>query len=398
MMTSPDLSSRPWRVRTSRPEDADAIVALLNRVFGRWGDRAKLHWKYQLPPAPFRSPSAVAELGGQIIGHFGIVPVEAVFHGETIRGAQTVDAAVLPAYRGFGIHTSLGRYVLDEAAKAGLDFIYAFPGLFSLPVDERIGYTPVAFVPEMTLVLHPWLAFKSALSCLPGDLRALWAAFRQKAWPADTIHRLARLRRSLLVVVGWLTDPVLPWPRRFRPVGVNVARIDAFDIRFDRLWAALYPAVDLAVTKGAAYLSWRYIQNPGEQYQIFTAESAEDVQGFLVLRQVGACTEIVEWVVLPGHSEVASALLAVAIERANQAGSLILSIWASVSHPYQPQLRGAGFVSLGRLNKLAGHWPLLARRLYRVIIYARHLLVGKQNEMMAQASTWPVSLGDSDLA
>jgi GNAT superfamily N-acetyltransferase len=398
MKTSPNKLSQPWRVRSARPEDADAIVALLNQVFSNWGTVADWHWKYELPPAPFRSPSAVAELDGKIIGHFGIVPVEAVLHGKTIRGAQTVDAAVLSAYRGCGIHSSLGRYVLDEAVKAGMEFVYAFPGILSLSVDERIGYSPVAFVPEMICVLRPWQALKMVLRYLPGDLQALRSSAQRKTWPADTIHRLARLRLSLLVLVEWMIDPVWAHKRKLRPGGVDVTQIADFDTRFDYFWEKVRTKQDLAVSKRASYLYWRYAQNPSHRYHLFMAGSGKAVQGFLAMRHVGLRSEILEFLTLPGDTRAAAALLEKAFEQAKQAGSLTLTVWLTASNLYYHEFRCAGFISPRRLHRLAAHWPFLARRLYMLIIYTRHLPSCAKDEMARLAGTWSVSLGDSDLA
>jgi GNAT superfamily N-acetyltransferase len=398
MKTSPSIPSRPWRLRSSRPEDADAIVTLLNQVFGNWGTIADWRWKYVLPPAPFRSPSAVAELDGKIIGHFGIVPVEAHLHGKMIRGAQTVDAAVLPAYRGCGIHSSLGRYVLDEAARAGMEFVYAFPGIMSLSVDERIGYSTVAFVPEMVCVLRPWQALKLGLRYLPGDLQALWLGARLKTWSAGAIRRLARLRLSLLVLAEWMIDPVCAQHIQPRSGGVRIVQIADFDTRFDDFWEKIRTKQDLAVSKRASYLSWRYALNSSHRYHLFMAGSDKIVQGFLAMRHVGLRSEILEFLTLPGDTRASAALLVKAFEMAKQAGSLTLTVWSTASNLDTPMFRWAGFISPRRIHKLAAHWPFLARKLYRLIIYSKHLPSSAKDELDRLAGTWSVSLGDSDLA
>jgi GNAT superfamily N-acetyltransferase len=391
---------RDWRVRPAQPDDADAIVGLLNDVYGGWGNRDYWQWKYQQPPALFRSPSAVADLNGRIVGHFGIVPLMAAWKGRTVRAAQTVDAVVLPAYRHRGIHTSLGHYVLGHAAQAGITFIYAFPGLFSLAVDRRMGYRPVAFVPEMVRLLRPRQTLVLALHLLPGDLRALYAVCQETAWSPGTVRRLARLRRSLLLLASWASDPVVTRPRRSRSSGVadfELRSIGEFDPRFDVLWAQVRDDTTLGVCKDAGYLTWRYRLNPGERYQVIAAERGKELIGFLVMRHAGLCSDIAELLALPGRSDVVSSLLATAIMQAQRAGSIVVTAWAPVEHPYHASLRQARFVSQRRLHRLAERCPAMARRLYQVTIYARHLPLDQQAQLVAHTRTWALTMGDSDL-
>jgi GNAT superfamily N-acetyltransferase len=397
-----DRSKHPlgWRVRPSWPDDADAIVDLLNDVYGDWGSRDYWQWKYQQPPAPFRLTSAVADLNGQIIGHYGIVPLEAVLNGKTVRGAQVVDAAVLPTYRRRGIFTALARYVLDHAAQVGVTLIYAFPGLFSLAMNHRLGFSSVAFVPEMVRVLQPRRALATVLRLLPGDVHALWTVRREMFWSPDTVRRLARLRRSLLLLASWASDPMGAWsgrPRLLGGTGFKLRSADEFDTRFDALWAQVHDSVGLGVCKDASYLTWRYLLNPFGCYEITVAEHGKEVIGCLVMHHAGLRSDITELLALPGRTDVVPSLLTAAITQARRAGSIVLTAWAPVEHPYHARLRQVGFVSQRHLHWLAERWPALARWFYQVIIYARHLSLDQQAQLVACTRTWLLTMGDSDL-
>jgi len=385
-------------VRPVQPDDASAIVDLLNTVFGYWGDGDYWRWKYHGPPAPCRLPSAVADLNGQIVGHFGIVPLFAVLDGKQVGGAQTVDAAVLPAYRRRGIHSALGRYVLDHAAQAGAVWIYAFPGLFSLAVDQRLGYRPVAFLPEMVRVLQPRQALTLAIRLLPGDIRALWTARRKPAWPPETIRRLARLRRSLLVLASWITDPAIG--RSGKPQTLRATPHDpaqGFDARFDVLWAHVRSGNKLGVWKDADYLTWRYGLNPQQCYKAFVTKDEDELTGLIIIRHRGKRSDITELLSLPGRRDIVSSLLAAASDQAKRAGSITLTAWASTGHPHHDSLRRAGFVSQSRLHRLCGHFPALSRWFYRVIDYAQHLPPEQRSRLAAYAEASSLTMGDSDL-
>jgi GNAT superfamily N-acetyltransferase len=390
-------SQQEWRTRWVQPDDADAVVDLLNTVYDDWGNRDYWWWKYQQPLTPFRLPSAVADLNGQIIGHYGIVPLKATLSGKTVRGAQVVDAAVLPAWRHHGIFMTLARYVLDHAVQAGVTLIYAFPGLLSLAMNHRLGFSSIAFVPEMVRVLRPWQALMLALRLLPGDIYALCTAHREAYWPPDTVRRLARLRRSLLFLTSWASDPAVA---RYGESGKTIVEhnlAEGFDARFDTLWAQVSGNTDLGVYKDASYLTWRYRLNPRGCYRVFVAKRGTEMVGFLVIRHTGPNSDITELVALPGCTDVVLDLLATAIAQARRAGSLVLTAWAPARHPYYASLRRAGFVSQMRLHRLSERCPVLARWLYQVIDYAQHLSPDQQNQLAVLAKTWSLTMGDSDL-
>ncbi len=393
--------SPAWHVRAACTEDAAEIVALLNTVYGNWGSLKDWQWKYQAPPANFRSPSAVADLNGQIIGHFGLLPLEAIWDTELVRGAQTVDAAVLPTYRRQGIHSALGRYVLQHAAQADVAFIYAFPGLFSLSTNQHIGYRAVAFVPEMLRVLKPIQTLRIALRLLPGDLLTLYRTTREGAGlRPGTVKRLARLRRSLLLVASWLSD--LPLTQNHRRSSLqtqdfHICITDTFDARFNTLWDNVSHSLTLGVRKNMSYLTWRYQRNPAKQYEAVIAESGQKILGYLVMSQEGRQSFISELLALPERADVLKSLLSTAVTRSQNLGSLILTAWMPSTHPYHKLLQQAGFISQRRLQWLAQRWPMLAQQLYQVIIYAQHLSPTRQAHLVDCTKTWALTMGDSDL-
>ena len=323
LSTPTDAPRQPWRIRAAEPGDAAAIVALLNEVYAPWGNLDLWRWKFLVPPASFRLPSAVAELDGRIVGHFGILPLDAVIGGAAVRGAQTVDAAVLPACRRGGIHSALGRYVLDHAAEGGAEFIYAFPGLWSIAIDERIGYRPVTFVPEMTRILQPRRALASMLRCLPGDLRALRAMRGRSPLPAGMVRRLVRLRRSLIFAASWALESPLARKTRRAPTpgaGVDFRELREFDERIEPLWRGLMPGIGLGLCKEGSYLNWRYVRHPAASYTVLAAERRGELLGFTVTHQSGLRADIAELVVHPDRADVADLLLAAAVEQTRRAG------------------------------------------------------------------------------
>jgi len=395
-----DLCKEGQHIRPVRPEDGPSVVHFLNQVFGAWGSLDDWQWKHQAPPAPFRLDSVLAERDGRIVGHYGLLPVEARWGGQVVRAAQAVDAGVLPAYRHRGMFTALAREALGRAIDAGVTLIYAFPGLLSLDVNLQLGYRSVAFVPEMVRVLSLRRALALALSRLPGDLGTLWAMRRQAAWTPTAVARVTRLRRALLLAASWASTPHLAAPRgpgQPRCDRLVLRALDGFDARFDALWASTGDTIGLGLCKNARYLAWRYRARASCLYPVIVAEEGDQLLGCVVMRHAGLRSQIADLLAVPQRTDVVSGLLSAAIARARNAGSILLSAWAPAWEPHHASLRRAGFVSSWRLHELAERRPALARFFYQVIAYTKHLSPERQAQLAVQVKAWSLSMGDSDL-
>jgi GNAT superfamily N-acetyltransferase len=393
---STTLAGQPgYRLRPAGPDDAPAIVGLLNAVYGDWGDLEYWRWKYDAPPAPGRIPSWVAECDGELVGHHGALPVSGILHGQPVCGAQFVDAAVLPTHRRRGIHSSLARLTIEAAASAGISFIYAFPGLLSQRVDRDFGLEPIMFVPEMVRVLDRRRALLTGLRRLPGGLALLWRWRRGERLSPDDTRRLARLRRAFFVLGSWLSDPV--WARRSPGRLVAVRPAVSLDRRYDRLAEHLVTGTQLGLLKDASYLAWRYQQHPRHSYQILEALNGDELAGFAVVRLGDAVTELCELVALPDREPVLLALLAAAAQLGRAAASLALAAWIPPEQPAHALLRQAGFVSPRRLHRLAGRWPALATQFYQATLCAAQLTPVEWTHLRQAGRGWSLAMGDSDL-
>jgi GNAT superfamily N-acetyltransferase len=387
--------SRDILIRPSNSGDSEEIVSLLNRVYGAWGDMETWRWKYQHCPAGFRPPSMVAEADGRMVGHYGLLPLEAAWRGEPVRAAQPADAAVLPEYRRRGIMTSIAHRALDSAASADVSLIYAFPGLYSLSVNQRIGFQVVGFVPKLVCLLRPGQAARKGLERLPGDLRAYYRLRRQAVWDAETAQRLTRLRRSLIFLLSWAASPKLRPPTD--GVGGALRRVHHFDEGFNRFYSLTAPHPNLGLLKNSPYLNWRYFGRPYVAYQVWAAHSGKTITGYMVLRRRGASVDICELEALPGQEKILQLLLEAAFDLARGWDSLALNAWMRPSHPAFKVMQQAGFVDRRRLHRLAQRFAPLAAEFYRVIVYAQHLPEIRKERLLSDAGDWSLSMGDSDL-
>lgn len=392
--TADDPGTR-WTIRPAGADDAAAITSLLNAVFGNWGSEATWSWKYQESPAPYCLMTAVAEANGRLVGHYGIVPLSMVQNGKVIHGAQAVDAAVLPEFRRRGILFALAKLVLESAVEAGASFIYAFPGLYSLSLNRRIGFQPVMVVPEMVRLLSPGRFLCERVLSLPKDLRALWSWQHQHESSPDGIARLANFRSSCLWMLSWLSAPV--WQRAVTVRGFTVRRLAGFDAAFDQFSSAAQAGKNLGLVKGRAYLSWRYQQHPDRAYLIWGAFVGENLVGYLVLHIAEFKSSICELETLPGNENAVFVLVEAAGKAAREAGSNVLGIWVPDHNPLHSTLQKCGFISQRRLHHWLAKRKRLSAWLYQIIVYAGHLAVPLTEHFLKDIDHWSLAMGDSDL-
>lgn len=387
-----EMPERQWHVRPATKQDAPAIVDLLTTIFGNWGDLDTWSWKYENTPATFQLNSSVAEVDGRLVGHYGIIPLDISHRGKAIRGAQAVDAAVLPEYRRQGMMSMLAKYVLDEASDAQVHFIYAFPGLYSLNLNKRIGFQPVLFIPEMVRVLDTKRYLIERLRSFPQDVQAFWHWRYKGNWSPNILARLTNFRSTILWAFSWLSAPIRHHHVPIRDFDVH--RLTTFDASFDRFCQS-DPA--LRLVKSADYLTWRYLQHPDQKYLSWGAYHSDELVGYLVMKIAEFKCSICELAYLPGYENVVFPLVETASQAAREAGSNLLDIWVSVNSSMWAKLRKLGFISPYRLHRLAGKHDRLSAQLYQIILYSQHSPVGLQTRLFDDLRFWSLSMGDSDL-
>jgi predicted N-acetyltransferase YhbS len=387
-----ELPPKQWQVRLTKKQDAPAISALLNTVFGNWGDQATWSWKYEKTPTPFRLNSAVAAVDGRLVGHYGIIPLTISHHGKVIRGAQAVDAAVLPEYRRQGMMSTLARCVLEAAAEAQVPFIYAFPGLYSLKLNQRIGFQPVMFIPEMVRLLDAKRFLIERLRSFPTDMRTFWRWRYKGDWSPNVLARLTHLRTTFLWMLSWWSAPV--WHHNMLANDFTVRRLSAFDASFDTFYQA---DVVLSLEKSADYLTWRYLQHPDQVYQSWGAYRSGDLVGYLVMNIAEFKCSICELAYLPNNEHVIFPLVETATRAAREAGRHLLSAWVSENNPLWPAFRKLGFISPYRLHRFAANCERLSAQFYQIILYTQHLHSQLKTQLLDDLRFWSLAMGDSDL-
>jgi GNAT superfamily N-acetyltransferase len=280
--------------RRFRPEDKAAVISVLQESIDDWqGDRAEAYWEWKFERNP-RGPARiwVGDDGGRIAGCYIWNPVRVRWGEATLLGAQSVDAAVHPDYRGRGLFTDLARTAMEDDDTGELALVYAFPVEAAFRGQVRVG-----FEPRLTV---------------------------------SSVHRpllSGAVRR-----------------RRFDDLTVDTAT--SFDSRFDAFSNSGRDS-ELTVARDAEYLQWRYCEHPTRRYETLVCERAGEICGYCVLSvdttRRFAPGYVVDLQVLPDSDPAAACLVYHALRRLRSGGARMAVSWVRPPGPEQRGLASLGF-------------------------------------------------------
>ncbi len=171
------------------------------------------------------------------------------------------------------------------------------------------------------------------------------------------------------------------------PAGLQVEKVTELAADVDQLFARLAHEKKCWARRDSQFLNWRYVQAPGDDYEIYQARRGGDLVGLMVLRPVhelvpGACT-IADWLVAQDDAETMDAFLATATRRGREQGrSTLMTVFP------EPSKEAAAVLSRG--FQVVSSDQFLERRLTHRIYHPQMTTPWLQEH-------WWYTLGDSDL-
>ena len=271
--------SATFSYRNYQPGDEHGILETFNRVFREvcgdsYVDRDMGFWKWEFEACPFghRISLAYAEDGTCAAQYAGVVYPMATTFGDC-NFVHIVDSMAHPDYRkglkrpGLFVTTAYPWFELCH--DMGDAVMYGYP----VPIAERIGQR---YLEYHRLRVVNYLAREAGLGGV--DL----------------------------------------------PAGVEVEKVERAPDGVEALFEQVTAEKLCLTRRNAAYLDWRYVEIPGDSYELYAARRAGQLCGVMVLRPVhelmpGSCT-IVDWIVPEGDLEAFDALLGRATQRAREMG------------------------------------------------------------------------------
>lgn len=347
-------ATRTIAIDRFRSEDRPAIEALYRRVFGHDAQEAsRLRWDWQYRRNPNNPPDGpqiwVAKDDERIIGQYASMPVKLHVRGKDIAASWGMDVMVAPERQRQGLGQLLFEtWDRNTGASLGMGLSEASYRLFQKMHWQDVGPLP----------------------CLVKPLTR--RALRRPHWSMGANR-----------FISWLTLPVVRIVGRARPLIAQPESFRRFDASFTRLWEQVADRFDVAVTRDATYLNWKFSEPPAIRYLMAAVKDANTTRGYVVYRHVqeprGRVTLLVDFLADPDDTEVVQSLLAWVDREAR----------ANDSDKIRTFAMHAG---LRKLMRRSGYFQVKSTLQFTIKINA----VDLPADFFKQTDRWHFTLGDSD--
>lgn len=297
----PDLPDG-WTARFIRPNEEEAVLAVLSKAFDRWPKLAvsvspleHLRWKMICHPLAQQFHIVVESPDG-IVGARIEWAFETKLGDQVVTMREPVDRAVMPDFQRNYAMSAMRVYAQE---------------LRDNSFDMYMGYR----------------------SETPG-LRNL----RRYRVPS------ARFSRTIDVLV---CDPVLVPPAEDK-TSWTISQVDSFDERADTLWSKAQTQFLFGIVRSSAHLNWRYADPRAGDYVILAAEEDGRWLGYVVLRMAANAGYVADLLALPDRHDVAESLLSAAVEHFRARGHRRVECWSEAHSVYRWAQDRVGFNKLRR--------------------------------------------------
>lgn len=351
---------RAWTHRPAGPDDYEAQCQLFNGCFGKTKTVDTFRWKYgENPHGPAVSQVALND-EGRIVGGYSYVPRRFRRDGEPIVLMQASDAMVDVSARRQGIFTGLDDIVCEITGGQGISWAYAYSGRLSFNGFLGNGWRCIGHAPvyRYRFASRPSLARSGRIA----PLAMLAAPLLDKAFRA--------IDRRLV---------------RHRPAQLALEPIERFDETATQLFEATVPSRGLIGERDAAWLNWRYIDNPSGRQECFALRDGGDQRllGWLVAEFAGGNAFLVDH--LAANEGVRGILLAGFTSMAQQRGMAEATAMLFSHHPAVPALQALGWKGPRKDKPFRDMFPWIVRACR-----------SDAPESDAEMSRWLLADGDRD--
>jgi GNAT superfamily N-acetyltransferase len=208
-------------IRNSTPEDIPAIVTLLQLSLGEGlMKKSSVTWKYKHVDNPFGASKVLLAFEGDIlVGVRAFMKWQWQLGTEVWTAYRAVDTATHPDYQGKGIFKKLTLQALDDIQEEGDTFVFNTPNEYSRPGYLKMGWQLIDAI-ELAVILTIFYVIPY---------------FFSKVKPENTIST-AQLNQLCI----------------------------AHNLDLTKRKA-------IFTSKSVAYLKWRYVENPLQDYVIFSS-------------------------------------------------------------------------------------------------------------------------------
>ncbi len=341
--------------------EQDALLSFLRVAYP--GEPLKgdpTFWKWHFLENPHASPGDVplwiVKNVDEVVGQMAAIPVKLKVGEEEKLALWIIDFILLPEYRGQKLGKRLMQLARDEYC----------------PTMIALGYNEQS---EAVLRSHKWKPLGSI------------NRYHRLLFPGDAVREISRLAPARHLA-NLLYAPFRPRLSKLaQRNGEGALRlVTQFDSSFDELWLDASAQWPCAVVRGASFLEWQYLKQPGKKFDVLGYYEKDRLLGYVVLffRKAEAHgilpkAAITDLCYSANNSEAVidnllQGALGLAIER--RAGGLVTDV---LDARVERRLRQLGF------------WRIKA---------APPFMVGavERQDLMYERNNWFLTRGDSDVS
>jgi GNAT superfamily N-acetyltransferase len=353
-----DREKKSWHPRPASKKEIGTLSRIYNEVYGKSEGDDYLEWKYLANPHGEAIIWVAESEGGEIVGSLAFMPRRMRIQGDEFDTFHGADAMVAEGWQRRGIMIALFNNMYGQCWSLGVPVAHMFPNRRSLGVLLKLNMHPVSLVQELELSLRGTHLFRRVLYRLPFAEGLLCPV-------GDFVLRKGRLKSFLRH----------PFTTRIEPV-------ERFDDGLAAVAMSALKPLGAFMIRDAAWLNWRFIDNPSKRHRCFAAYRDSEPVGYLAMESGGGRAFISD---LHALDEAAREdLLATAVAKAQDAGAQMLHSIALEGDPVTKFLGSMGFEALPE------------RRLLPFMIQ-----IGPEGEplraALADSSTWCLAHGDRDV-
>jgi len=322
----------PLDVHLCTPADHAEQARLFNACFKKTLDEAALVWRYDTNPHGASVSFLARPEDGEGISGYACSPRLVVPWGDDAAQApvgETGDVMTHPDFRKLGIFSSLDRACMQETARLGWPCVFGLPNRRSAHIFPKLGWEIVGSVRPFTFVLKSDGEARRERQ-VDGRLRALMTPLG---------HMKGKRARARL-------------RERSRPL---VARpLERFPAEVEALSRAVEPRFSLMVRRDAAYLNWRFMDNPSGLHRAFGLfDPAGSLVGYVVIQvpRPGSSLGYLVDLLAPEEAAVAGCMEA-GLAALDECGASVARATALDGSWWRKTLEASGFLAPRPENQL----------------------------------------------
>ena len=297
--------------------DGETIRECLRRFLTPRADLPRYHWLYRdNPQGQVRAWLAIDQPTNTVIGSAAAFPRRLYDRGGEVEAWVLGDFCIDDRYRVLGPALTLQRSMFAALESSGKSFCYDFPGEKMVAIYKRMRMEPT------------------------GRMVRMARAVRVDRIVTEYV-RFPIAATGISALGNWVLGTTLRAPKFSS--AIEFAVVDGkCGAEFSQLCEKIGDRHGACVKRSAAYLNWRYLDNPYCAYSLMTARRGGALAAYAVFGR-GEDDGVIADLFGEADGEILSGLLHRVVKNLRDQGVLTVSCELFESHPWLSWVEAAGF-------------------------------------------------------